>query len=80
MAQIRTLAELGLTAQGGRQARVTALATDSRAVEDGALFAALPGTHTHGARFIATALDRGAGAILTGAAGAVNTVQSAAGQ
>ncbi len=70
MAQIRTLAELGLTAQGGRQARVTALATDSRAVEDGALFAALPGTHTHGARFIATALDRGAGAILTDAAGA----------
>ncbi|MGR3520196.1 MAG: Mur ligase family protein, partial [Roseovarius sp.] len=70
MAQIRTLAELGLTAQGGRQARVTGLATDSRAVEDGALFAALPGAHTHGARFIATALDRGAGAILTDAAGA----------
>ena len=70
MAQIRTLAELGLTAQGGRQARITGLATDSRAVEDGALFAALPGVQTHGARFIEVALERGAAAVLTDAEGA----------
>ena len=70
MAQIRTLAELGLTAQGGRQARVTGLATDSRSVTDGALFAALPGVQTHGARFIEVALERGAAAVLTDAEGA----------
>src|SRR6056297_1409509 len=34
------------------------------------LFAALPGVQTHGARFIATALERGASAILTDATGA----------
>jgi UDP-N-acetylmuramoyl-L-alanyl-D-glutamate--2,6-diaminopimelate ligase len=70
VAQIRTLAELGLTAQGGRQACVSGLATDSRAVGDGALFAALPGVQVHGARFIAAALERGAAAILTDATGA----------
>ena len=79
MAQIRTLAELGLTAQGGRQARITGLATDSRAVEDGALFAALPGVQTHGARFIATALERGASAILTDADGARLAAEALAG-
>ncbi len=70
MAQIRSLAELGLTAQGGRQARVSAITSDSRAVRDGALFAALPGTLVHGARFIPAALEAGASAILTDAAGA----------
>jgi len=79
VAQIRTLAELGLTAQGGRQARITGLATDSRAVEDGALFAALPGVQTHGARFIATALERGASAILTDADGARLAAEALAG-
>ena len=42
--QVKSLAELGLTAKGGRQARVTGLAVDSREVKDGYLFAALPGT------------------------------------
>jgi len=79
VAQIRTLAELGLTAQGGRQARITGLATDSRAVEDGMLFAALPGVQTHGARFIATALERGASAILTDADGARLAAEALAG-
>jgi UDP-N-acetylmuramoyl-L-alanyl-D-glutamate--2,6-diaminopimelate ligase len=68
--QIRTLTELGLTAQAGRQARITGLATDSRAVREGMLFAALPGTQVHGARFIGAALAQGAAAILTDAAGA----------
>jgi UDP-N-acetylmuramoyl-L-alanyl-D-glutamate--2,6-diaminopimelate ligase len=79
VAQIRTLAELGLTAQGGRQARITGLATDSRAVAEGALFAALPGVQTHGARFIATALERGASAILTDADGARLAAEALAG-
>jgi UDP-N-acetylmuramoyl-L-alanyl-D-glutamate--2,6-diaminopimelate ligase len=79
VAQIRTLAELGLTAQGGRQARITGLATGSRAVADGALFAALPGVQTHGARFIATALERGASAILTDADGARLAAEALAG-
>ena len=39
-----SLAALGLTAKGGREARITGLAVDSRAVRSGFLFAALPGT------------------------------------
>lgn len=70
MAEKKTLAELGLTAQGGRQAEVTGLAVDSRGVKRGYLFAALPGTRVHGGDFIATALSMGAGAILTDAQGA----------
>jgi UDP-N-acetylmuramoyl-L-alanyl-D-glutamate--2,6-diaminopimelate ligase len=44
---------------------ITGLAADSRQVEPGFLFAALPGVNTDGARFIAAALERGAAAILT---------------
>ena len=65
-----SLGDLGLTAKAGGQARVTGLAIDSRAVRDGFLFAALPGTTVHGADYIAAALAKGAGAILTDAAGA----------
>ncbi len=65
-----SLAELGLMAQGGREARVRDLTLDSRAVQDGTLFAALPGSRMHGAEFIDPALRMGAAAILTDAAGA----------
>ena len=65
-----SLAELGLTAKAGRDARVTGLAVDSRQVRAGFLFAALPGSAVHGASYIATALQAGAGAILTDQAGA----------
>ena len=47
-AKTKTLAELGLTARGGADARVTGLSVDSRDVEEGHLFAALPGTRVHG--------------------------------
>ena len=51
-------------------AEVTALAYDSRAVIAGALFVAVPGTHTDGRRYIQDAAQRGAvaalGAPLTG--------------
>ncbi|MGJ8584496.1 MAG: UDP-N-acetylmuramoyl-L-alanyl-D-glutamate--2,6-diaminopimelate ligase [Marinosulfonomonas sp.] len=65
-----TLADLGLTAQSGREADITGLSVDSRDVEPGHLFAALPGTSVHGAEFIQYALRMGAGAILTDRIGA----------
>ncbi|MCF1708959.1 UDP-N-acetylmuramoyl-L-alanyl-D-glutamate--2,6-diaminopimelate ligase [Tabrizicola sp. J26] len=67
---VKSLAELGLTARGGREARITGLAVDSRAVRPGYLFAALPGSKAHGAAFISAALDLGAVAVLTDAEGA----------
>ncbi len=45
--------------------RITGLSVDSRDVRPGHLFAALPGTRTHGAEFVATALRANASAILT---------------
>jgi len=68
--QVSSLASLGLRAAGGREAQITGLTVDSRAVEPGVLFAALPGATVHGAKFIAKALSDGAAAILTDAAGA----------
>jgi len=68
--RVSTLADLGLRAQGGREAQVTGLAVDSRQVRDGTLFAALPGARVHGAEFIQYALRMGAVAVLTDAPGA----------
>ncbi|WP_226781887.1 UDP-N-acetylmuramoyl-L-alanyl-D-glutamate--2,6-diaminopimelate ligase [Oceaniglobus trochenteri] len=65
-----TLADLGLTAQLGREAKITELVVDSRAVHEGALFAALPGSRVHGGEFIQYALRMGASAILTDREGA----------
>ncbi len=45
---------------------ITGLTADSRAVQPGFLFAALPGVKTDGARFIAEAVQKGAAAILLG--------------
>src|SRR3712207_6181988 len=70
MADTMTLAELGLTAQAGREVRVTGLSIDSRAVEPGHLFAALPGSAIHGAHYIEAAVLRGAAVVLTDAEGA----------
>ncbi|WP_394154036.1 UDP-N-acetylmuramoyl-L-alanyl-D-glutamate--2,6-diaminopimelate ligase [Loktanella salsilacus] len=70
MAQTKTLAELGLTAQGGRRPDIAGLTTDSRAVRPGHMFAAMPGSKVHGAAFVAMALEKGASAILTDAEGA----------
>lgn len=49
---------------------ITGATLDSRAVQPGWLYAALPGTRTHGASFAADAAAAGAAAILTDAAGA----------
>jgi len=64
------LSDLGLTARAGRDPALSGITADSRAVRAGMLFAALPGTATHGARFIAAVLDQGASAVLTDAEGA----------
>ncbi|WP_127114091.1 UDP-N-acetylmuramoyl-L-alanyl-D-glutamate--2,6-diaminopimelate ligase [Shimia sediminis] len=69
-ATARPLNDLGLTAAQGRNPTITGLAVDSRAVKDGFLFAALPGTRVHGGAFIQYALRMGASAILTDAEGA----------
>ncbi|WP_417719919.1 UDP-N-acetylmuramoyl-L-alanyl-D-glutamate--2,6-diaminopimelate ligase [Salipiger sp.] len=68
--ETRSLSELGLTARGGRDARISGISVDSRAVMPGHLFAAMPGTRVHGATYIDTALAQGAAAILTDAEGA----------
>ncbi|MFT4296301.1 MAG: UDP-N-acetylmuramyl-tripeptide synthetase, partial [Micropruina sp.] len=48
---------------------VTGVCLDSRAIRPGVLYAALPGQHTHGARYADQAVARGAVAVLTDAAG-----------
>ena len=65
----KSLSDLGLTARGGREARVSGISVDSRAVMPGHLFAAMPGTKVHGARFVDAALSQGAAAVLTDAEG-----------
>ena len=66
----RQLSRLGLRAADGRDPVVTGISVDSRQVRDGHLFAALPGSATHGGEFIQFALRQGAGAILTDRQGA----------
>ena len=66
----KTLAELGLSAQGRSDCRITGLAVDSRQVRPGYLFAALPGSKLHGGEFIQYALRQEAAAILTDRTGA----------
>ncbi|MEE9389016.1 MAG: UDP-N-acetylmuramoyl-L-alanyl-D-glutamate--2,6-diaminopimelate ligase [Paracoccaceae bacterium] len=68
--KILSLAALGLTALGAREARITGLSVDSRDVQPGHLFAALPGEKVHGAQFVTYALRMQAGAILTDRQGA----------
>jgi len=69
-ARATRLSDLGLTARAGRDPALSGVTADSRAVRAGMLFAALPGSSVHGAKFIAAALDQGAAAILTDAEGA----------
>ncbi|KJZ19824.1 UDP-N-acetylmuramoyl-L-alanyl-D-glutamate--2,6-diaminopimelate ligase [Loktanella sp. S4079] len=67
---MKSLADLGLTAINGREAQITGVTVDSRNVQPGALFAALPGSAVHGATFVETAIAGGAVAILTDSEGA----------
>ncbi len=71
---IRALADL-LAAPAGDLADVcaTGVTLDSRAVEPGDLYAALPGARAHGADFVAAAAAAGAVAVLTDPEGARRT-------
>ncbi len=70
MPETKPLSALGLTALRGADVAITGLSIDSRTVEPGHLFAALPGTRVHGGEFIQYALRQRAGAILTDREGA----------
>ena len=72
LTQKKSLADLGLPVKEGENVAVTGLASDSRKVRDGYLFAALPGTQVHGSEFIGQALKMGASAVLTDAQGLKN--------
>ena len=63
------VAGLGLVGDTDARTAVTGITLDSRAVEDGWLYVALPGSRAHGASFAAAAIDAGAVAVLTDDAG-----------
>ncbi len=67
---VKTLIDLGLTPTKAYGGVITGLCIDSRNVKQGCLFAALPGTRVHGARFLVQALEQGAVAVLTDQEGA----------
>ena len=54
----------GGAVQGSGEMEIEAVAYDSRRVESGALFVAVPGFETDGHRFLPQALERGAMAVL----------------
>ncbi|MCY4541158.1 MAG: UDP-N-acetylmuramoyl-L-alanyl-D-glutamate--2,6-diaminopimelate ligase [Rhodobacteraceae bacterium] len=64
-----TLAELGIVSATDPSLHIRGLSLASSSVRGGHLFAALPGTLTHGARFSEQAVEKGAVAILTDAEG-----------
>ena len=70
-AQLSQLASLlGVSETLAADPVITGITLDSRTAQRGDLLAALPGAHTHGARFAAQAAERGAVAALTDADGA----------
>jgi UDP-N-acetylmuramoyl-L-alanyl-D-glutamate--2,6-diaminopimelate ligase len=64
------------SATSRRQVWLTGVTHDSRAVQPGDLYAALPGSSVHGARFCATAAEAGAVAVLTDPAGRDAAIRS----
>ncbi|RPA63454.1 UDP-N-acetylmuramoyl-L-alanyl-D-glutamate--2,6-diaminopimelate ligase [Gordonia oryzae] len=64
-----TGARLDLVGEARATTAVTGVSLRAQDVRSGDLFAALPGARTHGARFAADAVERGATAVLTDAAG-----------
>nr|WP_246036196.1 UDP-N-acetylmuramoyl-L-alanyl-D-glutamate--2,6-diaminopimelate ligase [Sinomonas susongensis] len=61
---------LGLPREGTADVELTGVSLDSRSVEPGDLYVAVPGTGRHGASFVPQAVEAGAVAVLTDAAGA----------
>ncbi len=76
----RAVADRGETAPPGggpgRSPSLTGITHDSRSVQPGDLYAALPGSSVHGARFCAEAAAAGAVAVLTDPAGRDAAVRS----
>ncbi|MFG1784178.1 UDP-N-acetylmuramoyl-L-alanyl-D-glutamate--2,6-diaminopimelate ligase [Rhodococcus oryzae] len=70
-ARVEWVAGTAVTAPAAGQAPVSVTGVELRAqsIEPGDLFAALPGARAHGAEFAASALERGAVAVLTDPAG-----------
>lgn len=68
-----------VTATGGvvPELAITGLTLRAQDVQPGDLFAALPGATTHGARFVAEAVARGAAAVLSDGAGAAEIAENA---
>ena len=64
-----SLQSLGLALNTQGQIEITGLALDNRQINPGDLFAALPGSAVHGARFAQSAIEAGAVVILTDEAG-----------
>lgn len=67
LSELAVLAGAQVRGADARDPQITSVSLDSKAVERGGLFAALPGTRVHGASFAA---DSRAGAVLTDAEGA----------
>ena len=59
------------------QLPITGVTLRAQAARPGDLFAALPGAATHGARYVADAIERGASAVLTDAAGVAEIASGA---
>ncbi len=74
----KRLSSLGLRAQGGADPLISGLASDSRQVKPGYLFAALPGSAVHGGEFIQYALRQGAAAVLSDRKGAALAAEALA--
>jgi len=73
LAELGSLPAAGMTGQSEAvlpEVVLHGVTHDSRAVQPGDLYAALPGAHVHGARFAAAAAGSGAAAVLTDPAGA----------
>ena len=61
---LHCLSSIETTAVRGSDTEVYSLSYDSREVQPGAAFFALPGVHTDGSRFINAAIEKGAAAII----------------
>ncbi|NMO55807.1 UDP-N-acetylmuramoyl-L-alanyl-D-glutamate--2,6-diaminopimelate ligase [Actinoplanes sp. TBRC 11911] len=67
--RLSRLAALAPAALSGADVEVTGMTHNSREVRPGDLYAALPGANRHGVEFVAQAVEAGAVAVLTDAAG-----------
>lgn len=67
---LRAIADLLGVEIGGSEVMISGLTQSSQEIEPGDIFLAFPGAKTHGAKYLNSARERGASAILTDATGA----------